>query len=397
LTGAAFKQQMEDVVPESVTFPSTFNHKPSGTSGVLELVNKVGLQGREWVMPYRKLLTIHGVLVIIAPSESLEDFEIEQILDWVGRGNHLVYLDDFSFKSGHTLLDKLKMSATEGKAMNESVMPVKSSDAPEFAHVNHLTLSADSRLFGAPPLISDRNGTLLADVEYGKGKVLIGTVPTLVSNRRLSDQKNWSNFQYFVNRLTSFSKVNPSEREVWFDERCHGYSNNGNVFFFLLRGPFGLVMLQLLFAMALGIAAASQRFGQLTVLNTKRKISNLEFIYGLANTYSRAKANTASLEIIGQVLRTNICKALMISPHDTNEQLLEALQSTMRLSSSLKDEMTKYLKDYQTALTKANLSDNEFKELIIRCDKISDQLTKTLNATLYTSNKTTRMTDGKNS
>ena len=81
-------------------------------------------------------------------------------------------------------------------------------------------------------------------------------------------------------------------------------------------------------------------------------------------------------------MRTNICKVLMVSPHDTNAQLLEALQSTMRLPSSLKQEMTKFLKDYETALTKPNLSDNEFKELIIRCDKISDQLTKTLNATL---------------
>lgn len=372
VTGVAFKEQLDNFVPESVSFPSVFNHKPSGTSGALELVNKAGLKGRDWVMPYRKLFTVRGALVIIAPSESLADYEAEQVLEWVATGNDLIYLDDFSFHSGQEILTKIGLSARDGKSIKESVIAVKPDSAPEFKHLDHLTISADNRLSGTPPLISDSSGTLFADIKYGKGRVLIGTAPTFIANRRLGDQLSWANFQYFINRLSE------AKGEVWFDERCHGFSTNANVLFFLARGPLGLVVAQLALALVVGVASAAQRFGATAPLNTRRKISNLEFIYGLANTYSRAKANTASLEIIGQTLRSALCKTLMVSPHDSTEQVLAALEASTQLSADLKEETAGFLRDYEKALAMPHLTDSEFKAMIIRCDKIGDKLSKTV-------------------
>ncbi len=37
LTSMALDQQIENYMPEGMTFPSVFNRKPSGTSGALEL------------------------------------------------------------------------------------------------------------------------------------------------------------------------------------------------------------------------------------------------------------------------------------------------------------------------------------------------------------------------
>jgi len=422
VTGMAVDQQMDNYMPEAHTLPSVFNHKPSGTSGLMEIASKAGMKCKEWVLPYRQLSLINGALVIISPSESLADFESKQILNWVKEGNNLIYLDQFDYKFTRRLLSEISVDATEGTALVDSTIKLDVAK-PEFSHVHALTVTTDMRLTGAPSLVSDNSGIIFAVVKHGKGTIMIGTVPSLVSNRRLSTPSEWPNFQFMVNCLRN------THGDVWFDERCHGFSNNANVFVYLMRGATGAVVMQLLLALSLGVVSAAQRFGRKERLQNKRKISNLEFIYGLSNAYKRAKANAASLEIIGTALRTKLCKALGISPYEPTDRVLDAWKSSILATEKLKEPVAQFLRDYDKALGNAgtaaptqgqggsaapqpwqgaaqtgektpvvtdqrrNLTDNETKALIIRCDKITDQLRQVLTQSTVVTEKRQEITN----
>jgi len=369
--GSAFDEQIQNYLPEQRVLSSIFNRKPSGLSGLSEVLKKVGLTAHPWLMPYRNLRTAHGMLVIIAPSTSPAEFEAEQILNWVHAGNDLIYLDHFSFKMTRRLLEKLNLNITDGNDLHDQSVPV---DATKelFAHVPTLTVTSDTIITGGKALVSVNDKAIFSELKYGKGRILIGTSPTLCVNRRLSERNNWANFQFLVNWMST------ATGDILFDERCHGFSESGNVFVVLSRSPWGAVFLQAMLILAVGIYSSSKRFGATTVLSDSRKISNLEFINGLSNAYRRAKAHGAIYEITGHALRNRLCKLLSVSPHEQTSKILEAWKSFAEANPAqiarIADAVPQFLADFDSALEQKNLSDLQFKSMIRSCDKITEQL-----------------------
>ncbi len=124
-------------MPEAKTFTSIYNLKPSGLSALYEICKNVFAprQVSEWALPYRKLKGAtkagaidveRGVLIIVNPDESLAEFEVEDILDWVRQGNALVYLDNFQFRHTKRMLDKMDIRARD----LEETLTDRQSDAP---------------------------------------------------------------------------------------------------------------------------------------------------------------------------------------------------------------------------------------------------------------------------
>ncbi len=369
--GSAFDEQIQNYIPEQRVLSSIFNKKPSGLSGLSELLKKVGLSAHPWLLPYRNLRSAHGMLVIIAPSTSPAEFEAEQILNWVHTGNDLIYLDHFSFKMTRRLLEKLSLNIADSTELRDESVPVDATKAV-FAHVPGLTLTSDTMITGGQPVVSFNDKAIFSELKYGKGRILIGTAPNLCANRRLSERNNWANFQFLVNWMST------ATGDIMFDERCHGFSESGNVFVVLGRSPWGAVFLQVMLLLAVGVYSASKRFGATSVALDLRKISNLEFINGLSNAYRRAKANSAIYEITGQALRNRLSKFLSISPHEPTVKIIEAwnlrLESNPAKYAQLRDTVPKFLHDFDQAIEQKNISDSQFKALILSCDKITEQL-----------------------
>ncbi len=369
--GSAFDEQIQNYIPEQRVLSSIFNKKPSGLSGLSELLKKVGLSAHPWLLPYRNLRSAHGMLVIIAPSTSPAEFEAEQILNWVHAGNDLIYLDHFSFKMTRRLLEKLSLNIADSTELRDESVPVDASKAV-FAHVPGLTLTSDTMITGGQPVVSFNDKAIFSELKYGKGRILIGTAPNLCANRRLSERNNWANFQFLVNWMST------ATGDIMFDERCHGFSESGNVFVVLGRSPWGAVFLQVMLLLAVGVYSASKRFGATSVAIDLRKISNLEFINGLSNAYRRAKANSPIYEITGQALRNRLSKFLSISPHEPTVKIIEAwnlrLESNPAKYAQLRDTVPKFLRDFDQAIEQKNISDSQFKSLILSCDKITEQL-----------------------
>ncbi len=389
-------KQLDKIMPEAQSWASSSNLKPSGMSAALELFEKIYSGERlvkKWQLPYRKLgghkptykitddalsdfpqvaSQNHGVLFIVSPDQSLAQFEVDELLSWVAKGNYIVYLDSFMLRTSRRLLDKLDVDVRqlEPAAVNkksDGQNPLK--PLPFYQHLRQLQLSAEHSLKGGDGLATVDSACIITEKKYGKGKILISSCPNLIINRQISRTEYWPNFQFIANWVAT------TDGDILFDERCHGLSEGVNVFYYFLHGPAGFVSAQILLLIAIAIASANKRFGALTFVNNRRTISNLEHINGLSNTYLRANARQAVIEIIWQSLRLKICKMLQISPHEDNAKLIEELKGRGTPQAL---EMAAVAERCEQAVANPNLNDDQLRELVASCDKISQSTERRL-------------------
>lgn len=362
LVSGGFNEQMNRYMPETMSFPSTYNTRQSGYSGLLELAHKIGLEAKTWELPYRNLSGVSGTLVIVAPSETPSELDAKTILDWVRQGNDLIYLDYFVFRSGKQLISSLGVWAHDSKSVTDQSMPLGAT-LPEAAFAPHLIVSAESRLSGGTALLEDASGVLLSTVRFGKGRCLIGTIPTLCSNRHLCERRDWPNFQFLSNWLRS------SKGPIFFDERCHGYSSGGSLIVFLARSPVGFVILQLLIILAVSFVSLNRRFGAPKPLPAKRRISNLEFIDGLSSALRRARARDTAWSMIFSPFKARLCKALGVSPAESPEALAQQWAESSRQSGI---QCQSFLRNSQSALEKGAMTEDELLKLVADCDALQE-------------------------
>jgi hypothetical protein len=351
--GKSYDDNMSKWLPESSAFPSTYNKKASGISGLSEIVNRLGLKNRLWLLPYRQLGIAHGTLCIFSPHTSFKDYEVDQILKWVKAGNQLIYTDHFSYSLSRHMLSKLGIHTRDGADLKDKELP-QSTDSGPFSHVKAVTVSTDTRLDGGDSVLKDDSGNVFTRLPYGKGEIIIGTSPSLCANDRLSDKKQWGNFQFFINLCRT------QDGEIIFDERCHGFNKASNVLVFLAKNPPGAVFAQLALIFALAVFGTFHRFGMPRLILNKRRLSSLDYIGGLSSVYRRARANLLALEIITRSYRTRWCKITGAPSHQTNAELKEKWEESSHGNAQLQawsQEASSLLERIETS--SENLNDGE--------------------------------------
>jgi hypothetical protein len=316
LVGKTFDENKVKWLPETSAFPSTYNKKASGISGLYEIVERLDLKNRLWLLPYRQLGIVHGTLCVFSPASSFKDYEADQILNWVKAGNQLIYIDNFNYSLSKNLLHKLGVRTKDGDALKDKEFG-QTKDAGPFSHVKSVFLTTDTRLEGGKPVLTDESGSVFTRLPYGKGEIILGTTPNLCANSRLTEKKQWGNFQFFVNLCREHGG------EIIFDERCHGFNKATNVLVFLAKNPPGAVFAQLVLILALGVFGTFHRFGMTRLVSSKRRLSSLDYISGLSSVYRRASANLLALEIISRSYRTRWCKITGAPANQSNSDLKE--------------------------------------------------------------------------
>ncbi len=378
-TGSAFDDELKKYVPEGRQLASTYNDKATGLMALYQLAESAGEKVIAWQSPYRYLDSKEGMLVLIAPTESLAPFQIDQILAWVKKGNQLVYIDDLTFDLTSYLANKLGVTVnvvnkTMKKPVDQDIEPLPG--IAELAYVDTLRLSSNVRVKGGTPIAADTSGSFLTAINYGKGRVLFGTCPSMLANKTVAKKEYWGNFQMMANWFSTTSGT------IYFDEYAHGFTGGTNVFAYLAGGPAGLAVAQIGLILLIAFLSELQRFGMPLTVDTRRQISNLEFIYGLSNAYRRARANAAVLEILFHAFKNRLCRALAVSPHEPTERLKEAWQMS---KFNNQYDLDALLKQYEEFLSRREVSDTELKTMIVTCDKITEASQGSSSATRYKS------------
>lgn len=368
----AFDDEFNKLVPEKSILISTYNKRQSGLSGLYELLNRLGHKPKRWVYPYRQLSEFKGCLVITAPIQSLRDYEVEQILNWVKKGNDLVYLDDFKLGQSRFLPSQLEISVkTAVKQLNKEKVKIDK-NFDWLSDLDSIRVTSSARLLGGTSLASDDSGPVITMINHGDGRVILASAPGMLSNDLISDSKNWNNFQllenWFQGRLSAANRSTVS-KTIYFDERVHGFTGGRNVFAYLSRGPFGLVSMQLILIALVVFFSRAQRFGAAIQISGARRISNMDFIDGLANAYRRARANAPVLEILFHSFRVKVSKLLGVSSHEKDEMLINAWKNS---PISRDVDLESLIEEYNRLVESRSVGDQEMLKIIATCDKITD-------------------------
>jgi hypothetical protein len=218
------------VIKTSAEF-SMFNTNWNGCSEFAKL-----LAGKGKIIPVMysynsvKLGELDGFLIIIGPNVGFSSIEAEEVSSFLEKGGTLFIADDFG--TANDLLEKLGVKARFSNQPLKDIFYSKRSEFPVVvriedpelaAGVEKLTLNIPSVIAGVEGEIfsskvsivgrSMRSYPVLAEIKYGKGKIIMLSDPSILINDMFEENKQ------FIENLAEVGTT------FYFDEAHHSDFN----------------------------------------------------------------------------------------------------------------------------------------------------------------------------
>jgi hypothetical protein len=215
--------------------------------------------------------------------------------------------------------------------------------------------------------LGDSRGAVLADFDYGKGRVIILSDPFIVANNGIAQGAN------LTLALNLINATGGKARRILFDEAIHGYRSLSNPLFVYFRGTpvmwvFGqLVLIALLIAWSTG-----RRFARPLPLPVPDRHSPLEFVGSMASLQQAARARDLALENIYPRFKTSLCRRLGLSVKSKPDEIASAI-SRRRLKVSAA-EVRRTLLESERALAGSDIDDQQLMNLVATMRRISAEL-----------------------
>ena len=169
--------------------------------------------------------------------------------------------------------------------------------------------------------LGDRNGSVLADFHYGKGRIVILSDPFVIANNGIA---RGANLTLAMNLIRS---LGAGGRQFLFDEFHHGYQSASNPLFDYFRGtPMPWLAFQGGLLAAFLLYTYGRRFARPIPLPLTDRHSPLEFVGSMANLQQVAEARDLALENIYPRFKAKLCRRLGLSSRAQIEEIVEAAQ-----------------------------------------------------------------------
>ena len=221
--------------------------------------------------------------------------------------------------------------------------------------------------------LGDKDGAVVADFNYGEGRIVFLSDPFVVANNGIA---RGANLALVLNVLRTLAG---NERTILFDEAHHGYRLTRNPLFRYFQGtPVLWVLAQALLLAFLVAYTYGRRFARPLPLPLVDRHSPLEFVGSMANLQQVAAARDLALENIFPRFRAQLCRALGVSVRADALEIASKLSHrqwrTPHASEVSRDELNKLLRDCERALAGEPISDERLVSLVARMRQISGWL-----------------------
>ena len=216
---------------------SVFSKEEEGCYNFFKLMYSINDNTKPLIYPYSSEdLKENSVLFIISPDVRFTEGEVEDLKNYVSSGNILILADNF--KEGNNILKHLNISYrfskdplyditkpvelySNGYILLESPYAISGEDNGTVIMYS----SRSSRVGRYPEPTEESSYPLIVEKNYGKGKIILISDPTLFKNEF---------FQYHREFLKSY--FNYSEKSaIYFDEYHHFDVNPQNVATVIIR------------------------------------------------------------------------------------------------------------------------------------------------------------------
>lgn len=215
--------------------------------------------------------------------------------------------------------------------------------------------------------LGDSDGAVLADFDYGEGRVIFLSDPFVVANQGIARGTN------LTLALNLVEALGGQKRRIFFDEYHHGYHSASNPLLTYFRGtPVPWLLLQGLLLALMVVYSAGRRFARPLPLPQVDRHSPLEFVGSMANLQQVAQARDLALENIYPRFKARLCRALGISVRARPEEIAAHLnRRRLRISEH---ELRQTLIESERALAGTPLDDHRLVVLVATMRRISTQL-----------------------
>lgn len=393
------------------------NHKTSGTrDGVLVVVgpfvgpmqaelsvsDEESKELRQWVLEGGRLLVVSRnpqaqfgdcIRVVMKSVENAATVKPEQL---VGEHNELLIAQPTAMTRGvrglqvSKLASRLKFEApadatakvdaeegTQNATPAPSNLPTPTSSASPNVHVEKddqgFTATTVLPDLNAPVVhLGDNEGAVLADFEYGKGRIIFLSDPFVIANNGVA---RGANLALALNVIHALGGAPGGKgRTIFFDEYHHGYESQRSSVIAYFRGtPVWWVLGQFALVAALIAYTQGRRFARPLPLAQTDRHSPLEFVGSMANLQQAAEARDLALENIYPRFRARICRALGLPVSAPPKEI--AVRLKRRLNGHFSEaELQRIFIDCERVLAGVPIHDQKLIELVAEMRRIVGKL-----------------------
>ncbi len=215
--------------------------------------------------------------------------------------------------------------------------------------------------------LGDKDGAVMADFAYGKGRIIFLSDPFVIANNGIA---RGANLTLALNVLRSLGSPG---RRVFFDEYHHGYRSESNPLVNYFRGtPVFWLLLQGLLLGLLIVYAYGRRFAHPLPLPQVDRHSPLEFVSSMANLQQVAKARDLALENIYPRFKAQLCRRLGISARAQKDEIVKSARRRQLPVSEI--ELRQTLTDAELTLAGEKIDDARLVALVTRMRRIVSQI-----------------------
>jgi hypothetical protein len=219
--------------------------------------------------------------------------------------------------------------------------------------------------------LGDSDGAVLADFEYGDGRVVFLTDPFVIANNGIA---RGSNLRLALNLIDSLGAGRDgAARRIYFDEYHHGYRSEDNPLVNYFRGtPMVWLIVQGLLLSLLIVYTYGKRFARPLPLPAADRHSPLEFVSSMANLQQVAKARDLAIENIFPRFKAQLCRRLGLSSRAQPEEIIASLRR--RRLPVPESELRQALSESELILKGEELDDAHLVKIVARMRHIMTQL-----------------------
>lgn len=317
----AIRQKQIQDQDQTIIPYSSHSARPDGTLAMYEWLSRLGYHVERIENTAFQISDHTHLLLIIGPSEQIENDEAQYILQWVERGNTLVMADTKSYLDNN-LLRKLDV---DFNTLDDPTTRIPITQPLADAPIDDLNLetynSFKFRDSNYVPYAQAEDKTFLARIAHGSGVIWITTLPDLFTNENLRNNNDAQVVAALVAAL-------PRDSTIAFDEYHLGFKPEyaGSFINVLYDTPWGWGVLFTIVLLFGYMAVNGQRLGRvMPIPKALARRSPSEYVTSMANLFRRANKRGMVLQHYRHSLKRRLGRPYHLNPDLPDERYVELL------------------------------------------------------------------------
>lgn len=295
--------------------PSSRSSAPTGALGLYTWLGQIGYDARRLEYRAFELDENDAALIVLNPSETINQAHIDSMLEWVERGGTLIVADDtpIAFSASDELLDRLDVRRavyTNTQTIERAPPAQPVLDQPP---TGELTLNTGRVLVSLADsyvkLAGPRDAAVVIGMKRGQGYIFLSSATYPLTNAGLGDADNAALVLNMLRRV-------PKGGRIQFDEYHLGFFTPPSPSRTLLSNPLGWAAAYALLATGLYLLLSGRRFGRpVPAKGELARRSSTEYVESMADLLQRARQRGYILKHYHTMLKRRLAAPAGISPH----------------------------------------------------------------------------------